>query len=212
MFDFSNMIKLFDFKFLILLGLTLIVYFIYREVEHQRVRINECENKIAKLLSQEPLPKQNQLINYDGTIQLPPPPQQEQQLESSVSSPVLSPSSPVSSHNNNLSIALPENIKQNIQDIIYDIEDSSTKETTISENEKHLEIYSNVEKLITESPSTSEIKSSLENNGVELLKLKLPELQKLAKNKDISLDKKVNGVSKKKTKQELVDEISKKNI
>ena len=40
-----------------------------------------------------------------------------------------------------------------------------------------------------------------------LSKLKLGELQDLAKKENINLDKKVNGVNKKKTKQELIDEI-----
>jgi hypothetical protein len=45
-----------------------------------------------------------------------------------------------------------------------------------------------------------------------LLKLKLPEIQEMAKKENISLDKKINGVNKKKTKQELAEElVNKKN-
>jgi hypothetical protein len=43
------MVKLFDFKFLILLGLAIIIYLLYREIESQRVKIQECENKILSL-------------------------------------------------------------------------------------------------------------------------------------------------------------------
>jgi hypothetical protein len=39
--------------------------------------------------------------------------------------------------------------------------------------------------------------------------MKLIELQNIAKNKNLSLDKKVNGHFKKKTKQELIDELCK---
>jgi hypothetical protein len=45
-----------------------------------------------------------------------------------------------------------------------------------------------------------------------LLKLKVPEIQEMAKKENISLDKKINGVNKKKTKQELAEElVNKKN-
>ena len=39
--------------------------------------------------------------------------------------------------------------------------------------------------------------------------MRLSELQTLAKKENLSLDKKVNGQPKKKTKQELIDELSK---
>jgi hypothetical protein len=42
------MIKLFDFKFLILLGLTLVVYFMYKEIDYQRERIHQCEIQIKE--------------------------------------------------------------------------------------------------------------------------------------------------------------------
>jgi hypothetical protein len=48
--------KIFDYKFIILLGLTLVVYFIYREVEYLRSKINKIEKDIhSNKLSQEPL-------------------------------------------------------------------------------------------------------------------------------------------------------------
>ena len=43
------MIKIFDFKFLILLGLAIIIYLIYRELEQQRIKIQDCEVKILNL-------------------------------------------------------------------------------------------------------------------------------------------------------------------
>ena len=39
--------KLFDYKFLILLGLTLVVYFIYREILDLKTKISTLENKVT---------------------------------------------------------------------------------------------------------------------------------------------------------------------
>ena len=41
--------KIFDYKFIILLGLTLVVYFIYREVEYLRSKINKIEKDISNI-------------------------------------------------------------------------------------------------------------------------------------------------------------------
>jgi hypothetical protein len=57
------MIKLFDYKFLITLGLSLVVYFLYREVDILNKRVNELENKPGSLTK-----KKKQLI------ELPEPP------------------------------------------------------------------------------------------------------------------------------------------
>ena len=43
------MIKLFDFKFIILLALSLVMYFMYREIEHQKDRIQQCESNYRTL-------------------------------------------------------------------------------------------------------------------------------------------------------------------
>ena len=42
--------KLFDFKFIILLGLALVIYFIYKELEFQRERLTYCEEKIKEIV------------------------------------------------------------------------------------------------------------------------------------------------------------------
>ena len=43
--------KLFDFKFLILLGLALVIYFIYKELEYHRERLTYCEEKIKEIVN-----------------------------------------------------------------------------------------------------------------------------------------------------------------
>ena len=49
--------KFFDYKFLILLGLTLVVYFIYREVEYLRSKVNKIETELnQKKLTTESIP------------------------------------------------------------------------------------------------------------------------------------------------------------
>jgi hypothetical protein len=61
--------KFFDYKFLILLGLTLVVYFIYREVEYLRSKVNKIETEInQKKISNEPVPKQ---LESKQVLQLP---------------------------------------------------------------------------------------------------------------------------------------------
>ena len=41
--------KIFDLKFLILIGLAIILFFIYREIESQRNRIHFCEEQIKEI-------------------------------------------------------------------------------------------------------------------------------------------------------------------
>ena len=61
------MIKLFDYKFLITLGLSLVVYFLYREVEILNKRISEIEK--------------NSVNNNKKLIDLPPPPVEDNIIE-----------------------------------------------------------------------------------------------------------------------------------
>lgn len=67
------MLKLFDFKFLILLGLTLVVYFMYKEIDYQRERIQQCENQIKALLETNPNQFHNedtpQIVNQEAALQ-----------------------------------------------------------------------------------------------------------------------------------------------
>jgi hypothetical protein len=43
------MLKLFDFKFLILLGLTLVVYFMYKEIDIQPIKTNEFQFELEPI-------------------------------------------------------------------------------------------------------------------------------------------------------------------
>jgi hypothetical protein len=64
------MVKLFDFKFLILLGLAIIIYLLYRELESQRVKIQECENKILSLTNVIENKKESQKNTLQSTFDI----------------------------------------------------------------------------------------------------------------------------------------------
>lgn len=80
--------KFFDYKFLILLGLTLVVYFIYREVEYLRSKVEKLESDIKKNngitfndpnVQEEKLenkPNTNSQVNKKPVLALPKPPTQ----------------------------------------------------------------------------------------------------------------------------------------
>ena len=245
---------LIDFKFLILLCLAIVIYFLYKELDLHRKRLTFCEEKIKEL---EHLP--------DNSIN-------NTQLFNNLSNNFIENSNSLNDENKNLSILLPiKTLNQTVKHITEtSMEDSSSleisenknlnlknnSESKIESDTKHLEIYSNdndnnLETTISDSlmiPKTENLTASLKitnnteiseseqkiviseseqkiviseseqkivNNNNEindlniLSKMKLIELQNIAKNKNLCLDKKVNGHQKKKTKLELIDELSK---
>ena len=236
---------LIDFKFLILLCLAIVIYFLYKELDLHRKRLTFCEEKIKEL---EHLP--------DNSIN-------NTQLFNNLSNNFIQNSNSLNDENKNLSILLPiKTLNQTVNHITEtSMEESSSleisenknlnlknnSESKIESDTKHLEIYSNdndnnLETTISDSlmiPKTENLTASLKitnnteiseseqkiviseseqkivNNNNEindlniLSKMKLIELQNIAKNKNLCLDKKVNGHQKKKTKLELIDELSK---
>lgn len=236
---------LIDFKFLILLCLAIVIYFLYKELDLHRKRLTFCEEKIKEL---EHLP--------DNSIN-------NTQLFNNLSNNFIENSNSLNDENKNLSILLPiKTLNQTVKHITEtSMEESSSleisenknlnlknnSESKIESDTKHLEIYSNdndnnLETTISDSlmiPKTENLTASLKitnnteiseseqkiviseseqkivNNNNEindlniLSKMKLIELQNIAKNKNLCLDKKVNGHQKKKTKLELIDELSK---
>ncbi len=85
--------KIFDYKFLILLGLSLVVYFIYREVEYLRAKVDKLEKELkAKsdnlitdkssapiILEQNNLNAQSKSLPNKPILALPKPPEQNVQ-------------------------------------------------------------------------------------------------------------------------------------
>jgi hypothetical protein len=96
--------KIFDYKFIILLGLTLVVYFIYKEVEHLHNSINKLEKDI-NLLSLQQLRQQPLYQSQQQKPPSPPPPQQQKLLSPSPpqQQKLLSPSPPQQSSQQTLS-------------------------------------------------------------------------------------------------------------
>ena len=224
--------QLLDFKILILLGLAIVIYFLYKELETHRERLRLCEEKIKEL---KYLSQNTEFLNENYKV-------------NSIENTEF-----LNDKNKNLSILLPiKTLNQSVKQIIEtSLEETSSEnseiiklspsknntEFKIESDTKHLEIYSNdndnnLETTISDSLiiSKSENLSTLKNtNNTEisdleqkivinnnekndlntLSKLKLIELQNIAKNKNLSLDKKVNGHQKKKTKQDLINELSK---
>ena len=262
--------KLFDFKFLILLGLTLVVYFMYKEIDIQRERIQQLEDSYGRLLD-----KDHNHQEEDEVLSLPPPPQKNvliNKKDKIIPDPInnsepinkpdtiinpepiikqdivvidVAPEIPIKTVNN-LKLELPSKMIKKTSDTTEEetetttssSSDSNTEEKAEVLNNNHLEIYSNDNENVDEtsisdtlinkdiskksSESLEDILNNLELNNLDLeineknspkiditslSKLKLGELQDIAKKENINLDKKVNGVNKKKTKQELIDEI-----
>jgi len=104
------------------------------------------------------------------------------------------------SENNSIDL---ESIKQKMKENDTFLDDSS-EDSDKNKSESTLELEKVLEDLKDEM---SENKKKYEYKLLNGMKLK--DLQNLIKNENLTLDKKINGVSKKKTKQELIDELSK---
>lgn len=275
---------LIDFKFLILLSLAIVIFFLYKELELQRYRLLFCEEKIKELkhltddsIQNTDFVKKSKPLNHENDEN-----DEINEINSIQNTFFLTKSKSLNNENKNLSILLP--IKMLNQSVKHIPETSfkessslqssenieSVKLSSLSENKnsnfknnseskiesetKHLEIYSNdndnnlettisdtlmvsktITNLIYESENSREFlkitnnteKSNSEQKIVSdseqkiviinneksdlnlLSKMKLVELQNIAKNKNLNLDKTVNGHQKKKTKLELIDELSK---
>ena len=172
--------KLFDYKFLILLGLTLVVYFIYREILDLKnkvasieTKVNEVEMKgISDKTSKKSIENKKNTIDNDKSekqfslqIPLPPPPK-------------LSP--------------IEEKVE--IPNLIHNENDDSDSELIISNSGEHLEIYSNDnsktlsfsigESSDINSDLLDEIEEDSNNNNIDL---------------NLNLEEKVDEELKKKT-------------
>ena len=172
------MFKLFDFKFLILLGLTLVVYFMYKEIDYQKERIQQCENQLKTLLEINPNQFHNEetpkLDNKECKPPRPPlqypkktnelfekqtpkqkiQPSKKSDVKPDVKSEVKSDVKSDIKNDNNLNLKLPnkmivEKIKSSSNTESEKIEKESESESE-SEN-KHLEIYSNDNEILMDT-------------------------------------------------------------
>lgn len=251
--------KIFDYKFIILLGLTLVVYFIYREVEYLRSKINKIEKEMSlstnntdkiiqptKPINVKPSMLDIPLTNAQAEIQTTLP-IDKPDLSSTMMNPPEEKVKTVSSTTFDKSsmiglcpltvpfmdIQLLTNINvdefismpDKINNLIIIEEDISEQcDSNKHDTPNHLAVYSNDNESCEKPPDNTldethdvtdvnddeiKINSSHDNESVleNLNKYKLVEIKKIAEDKQININKKVNGVYKPKTKNELIMEI-----
>lgn len=192
--------KLFDYKFLILFGLTFVLYFIYKEVEYLR----------SKILKLESILLNNKLIDNEvKNVQ-----DNEPTLSKTGFCPILDNQPELFS----LQDLLFPNFLSKTKIINVDL---SKNDIVISESEssvssKHVAIYSNdneqyddktcslLDRKESENDELGKKEEEVKHDRESLMKLTLDKLRKMARDKNISLLKE-NG--KQKIKKELIDNI-----
>lgn len=188
------MTKIFDYKFLIILGLSLIVYFLYREVDLLNKRVCKIERE----------PGQDIMHTQLEQLELPPPPQTLPQLP----------------HTHiNVPSTVEEYSNEHVESVLtsyepiysHDALDTNTNECDGSAVESIINMVENVNNpqplneqvakpLLLVEPMLTAPVLSVE----ELLKNKLDELQSIASQKGVSI---YNGSGKKKKKVDLANDI-----
>jgi hypothetical protein len=202
--------KLFDYKFLILFGLTFVLYFIYKEVEYLRAKILKLESTLLnnKLIDNE---IKNVQINERSNSS-------QGKLESTLSNIKRSFTLDNEPELFSLQDLLFPNFLPKTKIINVDL---SKNDIVISESEssvssKHVAIYSNdneqyddktcslLDKKESEELEEPEKDKEVKYDRESLMKLTLDKLRKMARDKNINLVKE-NG--KQKIKKELIDNI-----
>lgn len=202
--------RFFDYKFLILLGLTLVVYFIYREMEYLRGKIEKLEIVVRSLpatqshsssLSPKTIRLDNGLVNTQPN-HIEQWHNQPTQSESTNLIVLNQPIEPIQTSQNQQVNQVMDKIndilKQNDSDIETDSDDNNA-----SESSKHLAIYSNDNDQL-DSTQNSLLESAEANkpniNFVYEDKMEMTNLEENMENimNSISSDKQVSDVKSKK--------------
>lgn len=161
--------KIFDYKFLILLGLSLVVYFIYREVEYIRAKVDKLEKEIKNksdnlltdksggqnLLEQNNLNSQPKNLTNKPILALPKPPEQVAQIENVINTEPLQ-------VNLNVINDKQDSVSQKSSPKIISVDMSPSKanEQTSFESGVKLTKIVNKKKTISDSETCSESSSS----------------------------------------------------
>jgi len=180
--------KIFDYKFIFILGIIFVLYFINKDISDliKKVDILEENNSIQNI----------RIENLNNKINL------INNLSSNNISPII-----IKKNNEDTHIAIYSNDNDsytqnsNIVELLSKTDDSEIK--SIKSNKSIKSIKSNI---------SYKINNNFNYDEKNLIKLKLTELQQLANNLNISIDKNINGNNKNKTKQELINNILEKNI
>jgi hypothetical protein len=160
--------KIFDYKFLILLGLSLVVYFIYREVEYLRTKVDKLErdfkNKSDNLITDKSnvqntieytnINTEPKILTNRPVLALPKPQDNSKQLENSII--------PVTISNLNIINDKPDNTinRTSPKRISVDMSPSKADEQTNFESGVKLTTIVNKQKVHSESDSGSDTSSS----------------------------------------------------
>ncbi len=155
--------RFFDYKFLILLGLTLVVYFIYREVEYLRNKVDKIE---AELNQKKLILTSDDKCSLELKDQKPNQPAKEE-ITNSVSKPVLPlPSNPDSKTNANVNVNVnanalqaleekPESVNNQIQVMSPELKKTLSPQGAISRSPQKLISLDLVSQSIQSPPSNS---------------------------------------------------------
>lgn len=207
--------KIFDYKFIILLGLTIILYLIYREVNNLNNKVNNLNTRINQLRANPLINEQRvqpSVIPQEVVEMKEVPFEQNDNLDLSVASN--------SEDINSIKII---NLDLSGSDINEDSENATLQQNNIIDiSNNFLEVYSNEEVATQKVIETQDIVSDenilQENVSNEahnmivydeksLKKMTVVELKNIATSKNIILMKNVDGVQKSKGKNDLIKDI-----
>jgi hypothetical protein len=197
--------RFFDYKFLILLGLTLVVYFIYREMEYLRGKIEKLEIVVKSLpttqsrsptLSPKTIKLDNGLINTDQWNNQPIQSEPNKSIE--VNQPIDTVQPDQNQQVNQVMDKINNILKQNDSDI-----ETNSNDNDVSESSKHLAIYSNDNDQLdsTQNSLLESVEANKSNiNFVYEAKMEMANLEENMENimNSISSDKQVSDAKSKK--------------
>jgi hypothetical protein len=209
-----------DYKLIIIFGLAVVIYFIYKEVDvlfdklsslEERIKLFEMKDTL--LLSEQVNLKEHNIMNMTellGTKNI------ILDLNTTLNNADIMYPNLTDSNSKYLEIYSNDNSSYNtsikdsvISDVVFDYDGDNIN--VIPDVENKDSIKESIKEDIKEDVKEEEIRIS--NYESELKNMKVGEIIKIAQEYNIELNKKINGVSKKKIKQELINEIiQKKNI
>jgi hypothetical protein len=219
----------FDFKIILILSLTIVIYFIYREIEFMHLRISTLEYKTQKKQT-------NDMCTFDTTKFMPVvtivPSTKNIVVDTSETKPDInyiinnkvtnlqtisdSPKFVEIYSNDNSSPTLDnDNDNENEKDNENDKNDKNDKNDNLILEDTSPDIDIKIDSGTTFDYKINDEKNEKTINYTEeqLKNMKLLDISNIATTHNIQLTKSINGVVKKKLKQDLINEIiSKKNI
>ena len=155
---------LIDFKFLILLSLAIVIFFIYKELELHRHRLTFCEEKIKEFKHLT----DDSIQNIDFVKKSKPLNHTINEINSIQNTSFLTKSKYLNDENKNLSILLPiKMLNQSVKNITeFHLEESSSLQS--SENIESVKLSSQSENINTNFKNNSELKIESETKHLEI--------------------------------------------